>query len=183
MIGIITGILLKIPLCCLRDYRLTGGLWFRFQHKISDFQFILFLCILPMDTQTPYGCNNIFYSHLHRKTYFITMRIVYLSVMIPVEARWIFRPMFMMTPSNGNIFRVTGHLCGEFTGPRWIPHSKASDAGRWCFLWSASEWTVGYTIVRLVIWDAIAAPIMTSLLCREAYTDMIPRKVFDEEKQ
>ena len=27
----------------------------------------------------------------------------------------------MMTSSNGNIFRVTGHLCGEFTGPRWIP--------------------------------------------------------------
>ena len=26
-----------------------------------------------------------------------------------------------MTSSNGNIFRVTGHLCGEFTGPRWIP--------------------------------------------------------------
>ena len=24
---------------------------------------------------------------------------------------------FMMTSSNGNIFRVTGHLCGEFTGP------------------------------------------------------------------
>ena len=23
---------------------------------------------------------------------------------------------FMMAPSNGNIFRVTGHLCGEFTG-------------------------------------------------------------------
>ena len=26
----------------------------------------------------------------------------------------------MMRSSNGNIFRVTGHLCGEFTGPRWI---------------------------------------------------------------
>ena len=25
----------------------------------------------------------------------------------------------MMTSSNGNIFRVTGHLCGEFTGDRW----------------------------------------------------------------
>ena len=25
----------------------------------------------------------------------------------------------MMTSSNGNIFRVTGHLCGEFTGHRW----------------------------------------------------------------
>ena len=24
----------------------------------------------------------------------------------------------MMTSSNGNIFRVTGHLCGELTGPR-----------------------------------------------------------------
>ena len=24
--------------------------------------------------------------------------------------------------------RVTGHLCGEFTGHRWIPHTKASDA-------------------------------------------------------
>ena len=45
----------------------------------------------------------------------------------------------MMTSSNGNIFRVTGHLCGEFTGPRWIPHTKASDAEVWCFLGSASE--------------------------------------------
>ena len=27
----------------------------------------------------------------------------------------------MMTSSNGNIFRVTGLLCGELTGHRWIP--------------------------------------------------------------
>ena len=27
---------------------------------------------------------------------------------------------FMMTSSNGNIFCVTGHLFGEFTGHRWI---------------------------------------------------------------
>ena len=26
----------------------------------------------------------------------------------------------MMTSSNGNIFRITGPLCGEFTGHRWI---------------------------------------------------------------
>ena len=38
-----------------------------------------------------------------------------------------------MTSSNGNIFRVTGHLCGEFTDPRWIPRTKASDAELWCF--------------------------------------------------
>ena len=34
----------------------------------------------------------------------------------------------IMTSSNGTIFRVTRHLRGEFTGPRWIPRSKASDA-------------------------------------------------------
>ena len=37
--------------------------------------------------------------------------------------KWLMK--YMMTSSNGNIFRVTGHLCGEFTGPRWIPHTKA----------------------------------------------------------
>ena len=39
-----------------------------------------------------------------------------------------------MTPSNGNIFRVTGLLCGEFTGHRWIPRTKASDVDLWCFI-------------------------------------------------
>ena len=43
---------------------------------------------------------------------------------------------FMTTSSNGNTFWVTGHLCGEFTGDRWIPRTKASDAELWCFLWS-----------------------------------------------
>ena len=28
---------------------------------------------------------------------------------------------YMMTSSNGNIFPVTGLLCGEFAGHRWIP--------------------------------------------------------------
>ena len=35
----------------------------------------------------------------------------------------------MMTSSNGDIFRVTDHLFGEFN----------SDAELWCYLWSASE--------------------------------------------
>ena len=46
-------------------------------------------------------------------------------------------------------------LCGEFTGHRWIPRTKASVAELWCFLWSAHEYTVEQTIVRQVIWDAI----------------------------
>ena len=38
----------------------------------------------------------------------------------------------------GNIC-VTGPLCEDFTGLRWIPFTKASDAELWCFLWSAPE--------------------------------------------
>ena len=30
----------------------------------------------------------------------------------------------MMTSSNGNIFRVTGPLCGEFTGPGEFPTQR-----------------------------------------------------------
>ena len=44
--------------------------------------------------------------------------------------------IYMMTSSNENIFRVTGPLCGEFTGHQLIPLTKASDAELWCFLWS-----------------------------------------------
>ena len=43
----------------------------------------------------------------------------------------------MMTSSNWNIFRVTDPLCGELTGLRWTPRTKASDAELLCFLWSA----------------------------------------------
>ena len=42
--------------------------------------------------------------------------------------------IFMMTSSYGNIFRVTGPLCGEFTGHRWIPPTNASDAELYCFI-------------------------------------------------
>ena len=35
----------------------------------------------------------------------------------------------MMTSSNGNIFRVTGHLCREFTGHRWIPRINGQQRG------------------------------------------------------
>ena len=45
-----------------------------------------------------------------------------------------FHLYFMMTSSNGNIFCVTGHMCEEFTGHRWIPLTKTSDAELWCFL-------------------------------------------------
>ena len=39
----------------------------------------------------------------------------------------------VMTLSNWNIFCVTGHLYGEFNGPRWNLRTKASDAEFWFF--------------------------------------------------
>ena len=59
----------------------------------------------------------------------------------------------MMTSSDGNIFRVTGHLCGEFTGPRWIPHTKASDAELWCFLSSAGDLRRYRTYYDVIVMD------------------------------
>ena len=50
----------------------------------------------------------------------------------------------MMTPSNGNIFRVTDTLWRESTGEGNPPvtthtHTKATNAQLWCFLWCAPE--------------------------------------------
>ena len=44
------------------------------------------------------------------------------TYMTYIETYWVFTnheyfSCYMMTSSNGNIFRVTGPLCGEFTGP------------------------------------------------------------------
>ena len=41
---------------------------------------------------------------------------------------WLYIIQNMIMSSNGNIFRITGPLSGEFTGHRWIPLTKVSDA-------------------------------------------------------
>ena len=46
--------------------------------------------------------------------------------------------LIMMMSWNGNISSVPGTLCGEFTGHRWIPLTKASDVELWHFLWGAA---------------------------------------------
>ena len=52
---------------------------------------------------------------------------------------WI-NPIFMMTHQMETFSALlAGPLCGEFTGYRWIPLTKASDAEFWCFLLSAPE--------------------------------------------
>ena len=67
----------------------------------------------------------------------------------------------MMTSSYGNIFPVAGPFCGEFTGHRWISLSKAVTR-RFVFFDLRLAQTVQQTILRRVIWDAIAL-IMLSL--------------------
>ena len=75
----------------------------------------------------------------HKRTFSI---YIYVYVYIYIKLRHINMPRygyngshfandvyvhFMMTSSNRNTFRVTGPLCVEFTGDRWIPLTKASD--------------------------------------------------------
>ena len=68
----------------------------------------------------------------------------------------------MMMSSNGNKFRVTGRLWGEFISHRRILLTNASDSEHWCFPWPTPEQTVEQTIETPVIWDVISL-IITSL--------------------
>ena len=69
----------------------------------------------------------------------------------------------VMTSSNGNIFRITDPLWGEFTYHRWIPLTEANDAELWYFFFDLHQnKMVEQTIETQLIWDAVAL-IMTSL--------------------
>ena len=76
---------------------------------------------------------SIWWRHHERRTMFKQFVIRTWSLQTPTYFDWSLSES-MMTSSNGNIFRVTGPLCGKFTGRRWIPRTKASDAELLCFL-------------------------------------------------
>ena len=69
----------------------------------------------------------------------VCMHVRYLPIALRVASLAPGQSYDMMTSSNENIFRVTGPLCGQFTGHRWITLTKASDTELCCFLWSAHE--------------------------------------------
>ena len=48
--------------------------------------------------------------------------IMFLFLFQDANLPWLLN--YMMTSSNGNIFRVTGPLCGEFTGPGEFPTQR-----------------------------------------------------------
>ena len=62
-----------------------------------------------------------------------SMLLVLFFIICPLRVRIWHRRRFqharphVITSSNGNFFRVTGPLWGEFTGHRWIPLTKASN--------------------------------------------------------
>ena len=76
---------------------------------------------------------------------------------------WQIIHIITMTSSNGNIFRVSGPLCGEFNGHQWSPIKKASDVELWCFRLSEpwiNNWVnnreVGYLRRHCAHYDVIA---------------------------
>ena len=72
----------------------------------------------------------------------------------------------MMTSYNGNIFRVTGPLCGEFTGPDELPAQRPVTRTLDVFfdlrLNKRLSKLIKSPAARLVIWDSIVV-IMTSM--------------------
>ena len=87
---------------------------------------------------------------VNRKIFWVFKRYISTAVLLKMNRLYvptmmlhficlILNKKYMMTSSNENIFRSTGHLCGVFTRDRWIPLTKARDTKFWCFLWSAPE--------------------------------------------
>ena len=83
----------------------------------------------------------------------VVVVVVVVDVAVPIPAKDTqhdTRRMYSLlgtTSSNGSLFRITGPLCGEFTGPRWIPLKKSSGAELWWYNWSA-PWINGWVNKR-----------------------------------
>ena len=132
----------------------------RFNIKMTSYQYRKSHCGDKTILRPSYLHNGISYTGKMASLYWI--RALMNMHSFRVLLCFVISQFYTMTSSNGNIFRVIGLLCGEFTGPRGIPRTKASDTGLWCFLWSVPEQTAEQTIETPVIWDAVVL-IMTSL--------------------
>ena len=74
-------------------------------------------------------CFNDYFNMYWQNAVQICSEVIFWNDLIYTDTWW--------RHQNGNIFRLTGSLCGKFTGHRWILRTKASDAYIWCFVWSA----------------------------------------------
>ena len=114
-----------------------------------------------MDVFT-YPCLNLSFCFLTRRAEYIHRKLYWSPIPTSKQHDSLPQDVAMMSPSNGNIFRVAGPLWGESTGHRSIPLTRTSDAKLWCLPWSAPEQTTAQTIETAIISDAIKL-IMTSL--------------------
>ena len=79
-------------------------------------------------TENLHRCAHFYYKTVHfgRLTNALwDLRDEFIEMCLGVQ--WAITPsiiFIMMTSSNGNIFRATGHLCGEFTGPGEFPAQR-----------------------------------------------------------
>ena len=113
--------------------------------------------------------------HLYRSTFRISQN----GHISGTSPNYAYGSRFIMTSSNGNIFRVTGHLCGEFIHrspvnfphkgqrrgalmfslicswiPGWVNNSEAGDLGRHCVHYDVS---VMYVVVGYCLISSISA--------------------------
>ena len=158
----------------LSKRRITGPLW---RYSASQRR-------IPLTK--PRQCGKYFHIMV---TWYITKRVNYISdtlsmyVFIDSTKSWWRHQM--------ETFSALLALCewGEFTGHRWIPPTKASDAELWCFLWSA-PWINGWINngeagdlrrhralydVIVVLWDRSSATLLGNITsyCNPIYRRMI----------
>ena len=87
---------------------------------------------------------------------------------------------FMMASSTGKIFRVTGHLCREFTGHRWIPCTKASDVELWYLLWSLCMKPISFQSKASVVCSVTAAVFIDFCLKKlNVFSQHIGKKTYE----
>ena len=125
-----------------------------------------FTCLQSLRMCLSVGKIDMFYETVE----FPNKRIILASVALSYKSPQFVFPSEMAWPwwrHQKEAFLCYWPLCGEFTGHRWIPRTKASDRELWCFLLSTPDKNGWVNNRDAGIWDAIG-PIMASLqwLCR-----------------
>ena len=92
---------------------------------ITDVNFVV---IEQKSIQTTKGISSTFRSNCMRVSYvqceILCDRFTFILIIGNTFITWSEFNLIMMTSSNKNIFRVTGPLCGEFTGPGEFPTQR-----------------------------------------------------------
>ena len=101
-----------------------------------------FICLFCKETSIHHGFKFNIFSILRLQHCVIFERLcMWCETSIYIISSGLVFECSMMTSSNGNLLRVTGPVCGEFTGHRWIeqfpqrPVTRSFDV----FFWSAPE--------------------------------------------